>query len=161
MVVISIIGLILLVVLDQLSKYWMSSYLTQNGDIYLWRNVLHFTYVENRGAAFGILQGKTLFLLIIVGCIILIIPFIYMRLPKNTWGNVARFALIFITAGAIGNFIDRLLLGYVRDFIYFVPINFPVFNVADVLVVLGVGILAISLFFSDSEETVKEIQDEK
>jgi signal peptidase II len=161
MVILTIIGLILLIVLDQFSKYWMSSYLTQNGDIRLWENVLHFTYVENKGAAFGILQGRTMLLLIIVACVILIIPFIYVKLPKDKWGKVARFALVFITAGAIGNFIDRLLFGYVRDFIYFVPINFPVFNIADVLVVVGVGILTLSLFYSDNEDMQKEVKDEK
>ncbi len=161
MIIITIIGLLLLIALDQVSKYWLSSYLIQNGDIYLWKNVLHFTYVENKGAAFGIFQGKTAFLLIIVACVILTIPFIYMKLPKDKWGDIARFALVFITAGAIGNFIDRLLFGYVRDFIYFVPINFPVFNVADILVVGGVGILALSLFYSDTKEMQKEIEGEK
>lgn len=161
MVIVTIIGVLLLIALDQVSKYWMSSYLTQNGDIRLWENVLHFTYVENKGAAFGILQGKTILLLIIVACVILVIPFIYIKLPKDKWGSIARFALVFITAGAIGNFIDRLLFGYVRDFIYFVPINFPVFNVADILVVVGVGILALSLFYSDTEDMQKEIKDEK
>ena len=152
--------IIALVGIDQLTKIWAVYTLMNQEDIKIWENVFHFHYVKNEGAAWGILSGKQGFLIIITS-IIIIGMLIYIRqLPKSKWGNWGRVAFVLIISGAIGNLIDRLFLGYVRDFIYFILINFPVFNVADMFVVVGVALLMIVLLFGDLEEKKANIEKE-
>lgn len=79
------------------------------------------------------------------------------KLPKTKGGIWTKVAFTMIISGAIGNLIDRVSLGYVRDFLYFILIDFPIFNIADILVVLGVGLLMVIMFFGDIEEN-KEVE---
>lgn len=149
---------LLLIALDQLSKAWAYSALYGLGSIQIIPNVLNFTLVKNTGAAFGLLQDYgwarwffLIFTLIVIGIIILA----YRKLPDTKIYNYVRICLIFITAGAIGNYIDRLRLGYVVDFIQAAFINFPVFNLADIFVVAGTLCLGvIMIFFVKPEEDV-------
>lgn len=136
---------VFIVVLDQLTKYLAKTYLEPVGSIPLIRNVFHFTYVENRGAAFGILQNQRwLFIVLTVVISAVIAYYLFFRNPENM---VLTVALSMILGGAIGNLIDRVRLGYVVDMLHFVLIDYPVFNVADSFVVIGTILLAYYMLF--------------
>ena len=125
----------LLIVLDQITKALTVSVLKVH-DIVVIPGVLTLTYVENRGAAFGIFQNKKIFFFLITAVMIAVFAY-----------RILRMLCVTYTAGALGNLIDRIFRGYVVDMIYFVPINFPVFNVADCYITVSTVILLIALFF--------------
>lgn len=128
--------------LDQLTKYLAVTYLQPVGSYPLWQNVLHLTFVQNRGAAFGMLAEKRwVFMVISSVAIIGIGIYLFGFCRERNW---VKFSLAMIVGGGIGNMIDRILLGYVIDFIDFTLINFAVFNVADSFVTVGAGILLVS-----------------
>lgn len=133
----------ILVALDQLTKVWAAQSFPLGGRGQYVGLGFYFTYVRNSGAAFGILQDLTLPLAILSAVVaIMILGYLLMyRLPV-----LQRVALALILAGAIGNMIDRFRLGYVIDFIHFNVGNFsfPVFNVADICVVSGAGLLLLA-----------------
>lgn len=140
-----------IVALDQLTKYLAKTYLKPVGSVPLIQNVFHFTYVENRGAAFGILQNQRwLFIVLTVVISAVIVYYLFTRRQESI---VLTIALSMILGGAIGNLIDRLRLGYVVDMLHFVLIDYPVFNVADSFVVIGTILLAYYILFTaDSRE---------
>jgi signal peptidase II len=140
-----------IVALDQLTKYLAKTYLKPVGSVPLIQNVFHFTYVENRGAAFGILQNQRwLFIVLTVVISAVIAYYLFARRQESI---VLTIALSMILGGAIGNLIDRLRLGYVVDMLHFVLIDYPVFNVADSFVVIGTILLAYYILFTaDSRE---------
>lgn len=127
------------------------------GSFYSDQNVFQFEYLENHGAAFGILQNKHIFFFIIVLIISVFIIWFYLHVPMTKKLLPLRICAVFIFSGAIGNFIDRLKLGYVVDFFYFKLIDFPVFNVADIYVTVGTFILAFLLLFYYKEEDLDRI----
>lgn len=157
-----IMGILLLVFLDQLTKWLVVLKLKPIHDVPIIDGIFHFSYVENRGAAFGILQGKHLFFIITTIIVMIFIAVYYYKLPKEKKYHPMRFALILIGAGAIGNLIDRIRLGYVVDFLYFKLIDFPVFNFADICVVVGVSILSLFILINpDNHKTEGSLQDEQ
>ena len=132
-------GLILVIGLfiDRLTKALAVKNLKDGRVITVIPNVFDFRYVENRGAAFGSMQGKQV-LFYIVTCIVVVgIIYVILKAPKTKKYLPLCYTLTFILCGAIGNFIDRITQHFVVDFIYFIPIDFPVFNVADIFVTLG------------------------
>lgn len=136
--IIAAIVIIFSVVLDQATKLWAADVLKNGSSIKIIGNFLRFTYAENRGAAFSILQDQRMFFLIITLIMLIVLGLIYFR-TKNI-SNLSKLSIAMITGGAIGNFIDRLRLGYVIDFIdvrFGSIYNFPVFNIADSFVVCG------------------------
>lgn len=136
----------LLIVLDQITKALTVSVLKAH-DIVVIPGVLTLTYVENRGAAFGIFQDKKIFFFLITAVMIVVFAYCYVRLLDQKSYRILRMLCVTYTAGALGNLIDRIFRGYVVDMIYFVPINFPVFNVADCYITVSTVILLIALFF--------------
>ena len=142
---------------DQFTKTLAVDHLKGQDPFILIKNVFQFEYLENHGAAFGILQNKQIFFFIIV-----LIHFSIYYLVLSACSNdkkllPLRICAVFIFSGAIGNFIDRLKLGYVVDFFYFKLIDFPVFNVADIYVTVGTFILAFLLLFYYKEEDLDRI----
>ena len=135
-----------LVVVDQLTKWWAASTFPLNGQGQYVGLGFYLTYVKNTGAAFGILQDGTL-VLGVLSAVVAVVLTVYL-LRSRTMPTLQRAALTLILAGALGNMIDRFVLGYVRDFIHFqIPsFNFAVFNVADSCVVVGAGLLIVSSF---------------
>lgn len=117
--------------------------------------VLEFYYIQNRGAAFGIFQDGTFILGVISAIALFALIFIYLRIPDGKKYLPLRLVLIFIAAGAAGNLYDRVTLQYVRDFIYFSLIDFPVFNVADIYVTCSVFILAFLILFYYKEDDLQ------
>lgn len=117
----------------------------------LWEGVFHFTYVENRGAAFGMLQNKRIVFLVITSISIVLMIWLLISQRKRkpaAMPVLARAGIALILAGAVGNMIDRIWLGYVRDMLSFTLINFAVFNIADSAVCIGAALTGISLLFT-------------
>ncbi len=146
-----IIAVIIGVILDQVTKYFASSYIKDN-PIIIVEDVLELRYLENRGAAFGMLQNQQWFFLIITVITICIVTYIYIKLPRDKHFTPLRLCMISLMAGAIGNMIDRIRLQYVIDFIYFKIIDFPIFNVADIFATISTFALIILFLFYYSEE---------
>ena len=146
-------GLILvLIMLDQLAKHEALLQLKDHSSISLIAGVLELAYVENRGMAFGMLEGRQ-FLFVgmcVIFCIALI--WIFVRIPKNRYYLPLLLTGAALFGGAAGNFIDRLFRGYVVDFIYFSLIDFPVFNIADIYVVCGGIVLVLLVVFKYKDE---------
>lgn len=144
----------LLVAFDQATK----AYISVNRELFDSREVIpgffYLTYLENRGAAFSMLQGFRwgLVIITIIALAVLIKYFIQFK------DALARLSLSFLIAGAIGNFIDRVHQGFVVDFFHFLPFgfNFPVFNIADICVTVGTALLAVWLLFIYKEPKVPE-----
>lgn len=140
-------GLVLLTLLDQWTKVLAVTALKGQPPFILIDGVLEFYYLENHGAAFSLLQDAMIFFLIVAVVAMAAIAWLLHRMPASHRLLPMRILLVAIAAGALGNLIDRMSLGYVRDFIYFSLIDFPVFNVADIYVTVSVAILMVLLLF--------------
>jgi signal peptidase II len=130
--------------LDRITKIWSKGTLKDKNDIIVIKDFFGFTYTENRGAAFSIFQNKVLFLAIVTSIVITIMIYYLIKLRKDS--ILVRISLSLIIGGAIGNLIDRIYYGYVVDFIMFHYrdiYTFPIFNIADIMVVVGTGLLAL------------------
>ena len=140
------------VFLDQLTKHLAVLYLKGQGSIVLIPGVLELFYLENRGAAFSILQDQQWFFYILT-TVFLVLAFLFLRkMPDTKRMFPMRCAVLVLIAGAVGNFIDRLTHRYVVDFIYFSLIDFPVFNVADICVSVSVAVLVVLILFYYKDE---------
>lgn len=145
--------IIFLTALDQWTKALVSTHLKDAADIILIPGVFQLHYLENRGAAFGILQNQRFVFVILTLLYLAAAAWFFNRCPKNKKYFLLHLIAAVLTAGALGNFIDRLRLGYVVDFFYFSLINFPIFNVADIFVVAAfIGITASVLFLYKDED---------
>ena len=130
------------VLLDQMTKYLAVVYLKGQEAISLIPGVLELRYLENRGAAFGILQGGKVIFLIITPIVLLVAAYVLVRMPDGGKYGILHFLLDCIIIGAVGNLIDRIRLDYVVDFIYIRLIDFPIFNVADMFVSIASAVWA-------------------
>lgn len=131
----------LIIIFDQITKVLITNSLSLGESIIAIPKLFNFTYVENRGAAFGLLEGARVFFIVITVVILFLVILYFIK--KKPQSALEKTALAFITGGAIGNFIDRVYLGYVRDFIETAFMNFPVFNVADCFVCIGAALYII------------------
>ena len=148
---------LILVGFDQWSKSLAVRHLKGKDPFVIWDGVLEFHYYENTGAAWGMLKDKQIFfyILTVIFCAILLYEFF--RLYKNPRYMPFVYTLTLVFAGAVGNFIDRLHLKYVVDFVYVKLINFPIFNLADSYITVSVIILILLLFFYYSDEEFDEM----
>ncbi len=140
---------LVLVFLDQITKHAASVFLKGQKPVVLIPSVLklQYLYPENRGIAFGLMQGSTVFFSVFTIILLLFLLFLFFRVPKTRRMIPAFLAGILLVSGAVGNLLDSVLPGYVIDFIYFYLIDFPVFNLADVFVVTGTFLMAFLLLF--------------
>lgn len=141
-------------IIDQISKSIISTYLTLNKSIEVINNFFYLRYINNTGASWGILSNSRI-LLIILSLLAIIILIRYMYSFKKTKLNLIGFG--FLLGGILGNLSDRILYGYVRDFLDFIifKYDFPVFNIADIFIVLGVIILVISIIRGEDKNGSK------
>ena len=138
-----LIIIILGLVIDRLTKIYAVNNLMEkniNGKLF------NLTYLENRGAAFGVLQDKRSVFIILTSAIVIYLLYYFVKNIKTS-PRILNLSLALIISGAIGNFYDRLIQGYVVDFIEFSFVKFPVFNVADILVTLGCALMIIYIIF--------------
>ncbi len=153
----------LILVADLLSKKYVWNFLDQNG---VQENVIglfNLVKVKNEGAGFGIFQGKTIALTIITFIVVIAIcVYLFFALKESEW---LRISLVFVTAGGIGNIVDRIAFGYVRDFIQFsFWDSFPVFNIADSFVTIGAFMLVVVLIVmlvKEGNKNQKEFEEEQ
>ena len=148
----AVLGCIVLTVLDQLTKWLAVIHLKDQEPFVIWKGVFKLEYLENRGAAFGIMQDRQILFAVGAVEIVCLIGFIYGRMPHTSRYYLLRICAVMICAGAIGNMIDRLRLNYVVDFFYFELINFPIFNVADCYVVVACILFAFAILFYYKED---------
>ena len=137
----ALISTIVLVLFDQWTKLMVLTHIKLISSVSLIRGVLSFTYHENRGAVWGIMQGQIPVLIVTTIVILAVVLFIYFKIPDSRKYIWLRIVSVLLISGAIGNFIDRIFRHYVVDFIYFELINFPIFNVADIYVCVAAGLL--------------------
>lgn len=137
---------IIFIIIDQVSKIIVVNNLTNNKSIEVIKSFFYLTYTNNKGAAFSILTGRRI-LLILVALIVIGVLIYYVRKNKIE-GKVNKIALSLVIGGSIGNLIDRILRGAVIDFIdiKIFGYNFPIFNLADTFIVIGVFLLIIEMF---------------
>lgn len=149
---------LLVVIFDQFSKLIASQFLDVGESITIIPNVLNFTYVQNTGAAFSMLQGHTVFLIIFTAIAMLVC--VYVIVKDFFQSALVNWALLLCIGGGIGNIIDRIRWNYVVDFIECKLFEFPVFNVADIAVTFGAGLICIyiikELFLSIIERKSEE-----
>ena len=136
---------LLLIICDQVSKIAVLKYLKPIGTSVVIKNIFSLTYVENRGAAFGILQNSR-WVFICATIIILAVLIIY-KIKSRPQGKIINTSLCLLISGAIGNLIDRIFRGFVVDMLEVTFIEYPVFNVADCFVVVGAILLGIYIMF--------------
>ncbi len=144
--------IVLLIGIDQASKIWALNSLKEMGSIPIIENVFHLTYVENRGAAFGMLQNNQS-IFIIVALAASVFGLYYLHTKKVNF--LGKASIILIIAGAIGNLIDRIRIGFVVDYFDFRFIWEYVFNIADIFVVVGTIMLCAYIIFFQEEKQVK------
>ncbi|MCK8059471.1 MULTISPECIES: signal peptidase II [unclassified Fusibacter] len=137
--------IILAVILDQLTKWLVVSYVKPIGSLPIIKDVFHLTYTENTGAAFSILSNKQSFL-VIVTAIAMAIMFVYLvKWSQSPDEVMSKVAFAMMLGGGIGNLIDRARIDFVVDFLDARFINFAIFNVADMFIVVGCALFALSI----------------
>ncbi|WP_028828982.1 signal peptidase II [Proteocatella sphenisci] len=142
----------LLLILDQLTKMWSRNVLAFRGSIPVIPGFFHLSYVENRGAAFGILSGKTTLFLVVTIFAIVLLMYYARKQSSNDFSGFLNIAVTFIIAGALGNLIDRSMYGFVTDMIDFRGLWKFVFNVADCYVVCGTAALIFYILKFDNNK---------
>lgn len=135
---------ILLIVLDQLSKWWIVQHMELYQSITVISDFFYITSHRNRGAAFGILQEQRWFFIVVTICVVIAIIVFMVKMKKET--ILTKIALSFVLGGAVGNMIDRIQTGEVVDFFHFQfgSYHFPIFNVADSAICVGVVLFLIA-----------------
>ena len=137
---------IILVIIDQITKLATVKYLMPVKSLTLIDGILSLTYVENRGAAFGVMQNaRWFFIIFTLAVIVAAILYTYVTKQKD---KTFLISVVLICSGGIGNLIDRIFRGYVVDMLEVTFINYPVFNIADICVVCGAILLCIYVLFS-------------
>lgn len=152
-----LVGIIILVALDQYTKYLAVIHLKDKPAYIIINGVLELNYLENRGAAFGMLQNQKFFFIFVAVVVLSVIGYVLIKMPDHKKYRILHILLSLIGAGAIGNIIDRIRFDYVVDFIYFVLINFPIFNVADICVSVSTVVLVFLLLFVYKENDLNFI----
>ena len=158
MAIIGIILFVLLVLADQLTKLYALNVVKKEGYVEVIKNFYHLVYVENRGAAFGIMQNKQWFFIIIT--IIVFAVFGYVLCKYKIEGKLFFAATVLILSGGFGNLIDRVFRGYVVDFLQFSFFS-PVCNAADYYITRGAVLLVISVMFCKKNIAPRQPEPEK
>lgn len=143
----SLILILLVVISDQVSKFYISHSMVPYMSIPVVPHVFHITFILNSGAAFGILENKQQFFILIAILILAGVGYFYRKIPQQY--RLFRFGLELMAGGAIGNLIDRITTGYVIDFFDFRI--WPVFNIADMAIVCGVAVMIYAILFMTKE----------
>lgn len=136
-----------LIFFDQYTKKQAVVYLKDKPAYNLINGILELNYLENQGAAFGMLPNQKVFFIFVAVVILCVVCYVLIKMPDHKKYTILHFLFSLIVAGSIGNMIDRVRYDYVVDFIYFVRINFPIFNVADVYATVSAFVLLFLLLF--------------
>ena len=145
------------IILDQIVKYLVYSGMEPGQSVSVIDNVFHITYVENQGAAFSMWEQQWI-VLIGLPAVALAAGLVLIYVKRRAWSRCTLLSIAFICGGGIGNFIDRICRGYVVDMFdcRFIPaIDFPVFNIADIFICVGCGLLLIDVIFFEGKREKK------
>ena len=148
---------VLLLIADQTTKFFAMHFFGTEKKIVLLESILELNYTENTGAAFGVFEGYNMLITLIVIALVIFLLIKYYKLSQTGKYYGIRLSMLVLISGAIGNLIDRLRYGFVIDFIYFIPIDFPKFNCADMCIVLSVIVIGYLFLFVYSEEDISYI----
>ena len=151
------VTVIVTLIFDQWTKHLAVLHLKDQEPFTIIEGVFKLQYLENRGAAFGLLQDQRLYFYFSMLLITVLVVIFYMRVPMTKKYLPLRICTVFILSGGLGNFIDRVRLNYVVDFFYFELIDFPIFNVADIYVTVTMFVLLFLIFFYYKEEDLDGI----
>ena len=147
--------ILVLLGIDQALKQLALIHLKDHEDIELIEGFLSLHYLENNGAAFGMLKDQKAFFILITAVFFGLIAYIMIKLPEKKKYLELHIVIAVITSGALGNFIDRMRIDHVIDFIYFVIIDFPVFNFADICITVGTIWLVLLIIFKYKEQDLR------
>jgi len=153
----ALITVIVTLILDQWTKHVAVLNLKDQEPFTIIEGVFKLQYLENRGAAFGLLQDQRLYFYFSMLLITVFVIWFYLKVPMTKKYLPLRICAVFILSGGLGNFIDRVRLNYVVDFFYFELIDFPIFNVADIYVTVTMFVLLYLIFFYYKEEDLDGI----
>lgn len=145
------------ILVDQLVKRAVLSNMTVGETIPLLENIFHITYVQNRGAAFSMWEQQWV-VLIVIPTVALAAGLVLIYIKRETWSRLTLLSVALICGGGIGNLIDRIMQGYVVDMFdcrFFPFFDFPVFNVADISICVGCGLLLLDVIFLEGKRQVK------
>lgn len=154
---------IVLILLDQYTKNLALVHLKNQKEITVIPKVFVLEYLENRGSAFSMFQGQKLFLIAISVIFMAVMLYVLIRTPNTRRYLPLHLAVVGIIAGGAGNMLDRIRFGYVIDFFSFILIHFPVFNIADIFIVIATFGMAflILFFYREDELTFMKISQNK
>lgn len=155
------LGLLISIGFDQYTKILAVLHLKEKGPFVVWNNVFELYYSENRGAAFGMMQGKQGFFFLIAAIVMAGVCYLLYKMPTDRKYLPFTSCLFLLFSGATGNLIDRMAQGYVVDFLYFKLIDFPIFNVADCYVVISTMLLMFLFFFVYTDEDLEFLSARK
>ena len=147
--------IVFVIVFDQITKIIAVKQLLPISTYPIIKDVIHFTYVENRGAAFGMLQNQRWLFMVLSTVVMVVILFVMIKYKKYLH-PIMLTGLSFTVGGGIGNMIDRTIKGYVVDFIDFTLIDFAVFNIADTFICIGVGLIILDILLGKSDYSFLE-----
>ena len=150
-VLVTLLSLLTLVGFDQFTKIWAASELAVNGPIVVVEGAFEFRYCENTGVAFSLLEDQR-WLFIPLSILISVVMLLMLYRSPLRRRFLFSCVCVLIAAGGIGNLIDRIVYGYVIDFLYFKLINFPIFNFADCCVSIGAVLLFVFFLFVYKED---------
>ncbi|SER53136.1 signal peptidase II [Lachnobacterium bovis] len=172
--------IIILIIVDQISKYFVLLNLKGHKPYSLLKNIFELNYLENRSAAFGIdpitflhkifnfkyfnehpnafVTAKFIFFVIFTIVVVSLVLYIVFKMTASNFKyKFFRFSLLLIASGAVGNFIDRVFRKYVIDFLYFKLINFPIFNIADIYITIGAILMCYIIIFVFDENDLNTL----
>ena len=143
----NLLFIVVLVALDQLFKHLATKMLVDIVPVVVIPHLIGFNYVHNYGAGFSILSGKVDFLIIFTA--VALVAIAVAIVAKKFDNKIDEFAFVLILAGGVGNLIDRVVNGYVVDYLEFLFMEFPVFNFADILICTGVGLFVLNTIVTE------------
>lgn len=155
----ALVCIVILIALDQYTKHLAVVYLYQQEPYVMIPGVFELHFLVNYGAAFGILQNQQLFFTVMTTVVLILLIYIFLKIPMNRKYGFIHGILVLLFSGAVGNLIDRLSNGYVVDFFYFKLIDFPIFNVADCYVVISAFLFFVLFLFYYKDDDVNQLFD--
>ncbi len=156
-----VICIALLTSIDQFTKFVIKSKFELYESKELLKNVFAITYIQNKGAAWGVMQGRRIFFLILTALVVIGCFYVLYNIIGNRKYIMLTICITILISGAVGNMIDRFKYAYVIDFFDFKLIDFPVFNVADIYVTVSMFLIFFLLIFKYKEEDISEIMGKK
>lgn len=137
--------LVSILLLDQITKFMADAFMELNQQLPIIKGFFSITYTRNTGAAWSILEGNMIFFYVVTVVALIVLWYFYKNTEEHD--KLSQVAIVFMMAGALGNFIDRLVFQYVRDFLDFIVFgyDFPIFNVADSFLCIGVGLIILDV----------------